>query len=176
MYLDQMASPIGDMLLVTDRAGVLRALDFADCADRMWRLIKAEAKSGAAPVAIRKALADYFAGDLAAPARIAWDGGGTAFQRLVWGALTAIPAGTTMTYGGLAAQIGRPAAIRALGAANGANRVSIVVPCHRLIGADGTLTGYGGGLWRKDWLLRHESRLTPAAHSTDRTRSPAARR
>ncbi len=156
MLLDRMASPIGDMLLVTDNAGVLRALDFADCADRMWKLTKQETKPGAAPVAIRKALTDYFAGDLAALARISWDGGGTPFQRLVWAALTAIPAGTTMTYGGLASRIGKPAAIRALGAANGANRVSIVVPCHRLIGADGTLTGYGGGLWRKEWLLRHE--------------------
>ena len=161
MFLDRMASPIGDLLLVTDSAGVLRALDFADCADRMSRLTKAETQPGAAPVAIRKALGDYFAGDLVALGRISWDGGGTLFQRLVWGALTAIPAGTTMTYGGLAARIGRPAAIRALGAANGANRVSIVVPCHRLIGADGTLTGYGGGLWRKEWLLRHEIRLHP---------------
>ena len=176
MLLDRMASPIGEMLLVTDAAGVLRALDFTDCAARMGRLTKAETTPGAAPMAIRRALADYFAGDLAALARISWDGGGTAFQRLVWQALTNIPAGTTRTYGGLAASIGRPTAIRALGAANGANRVSIVVPCHRLIGADGSLTGYGGGLWRKNWLLQHESRVTHAVHSTDRTQSPAAPR
>lgn len=163
MLLDRMASPIGEMLLVTDTAGVLRALDFADCADRMWRLTKAEVTPGAAPAAIRQALADYFAGDLAALARISWDGGGTAFQRRVWAALVVIPAGTTMSYGALAAGIGRPAAIRALGAANGANRISIVVPCHRLIGADGRLTGYGGGLWRKEWLLRHEGAMTDGA-------------
>lgn len=157
MLLDRMASPIGELLLVTDSAGVLRALDFADCEDRMWRLTKAETTQGAAPVGVRTALADYFSGDLAALDRIVWDGGGTAFQRQVWTALVAIAPGTTMTYGGLAAQIGRPTAIRALGAANGANRVSIVVPCHRLIGADGMLTGYGGGLWRKEWLLKHEN-------------------
>jgi len=156
LLVDRMAGPIGDMLLVTDAGGVLRALDFADCEDRMRRLTKAETQPGAAPVAIRKALNDYFAGDLAALARIAWDGGGTAFQRQVWTALAAIPAGQTMSYAGLAAQIGHKTAIRALGAANGANRVSIVVPCHRLIGADGSLTGYGGGLWRKAWLLKHE--------------------
>ncbi len=176
MRLDRMAGPLGEMLLVTDSVGVLRALDFADCADRMWRLTKAEVTSGAAPVAIRQALADYFAGDLAALARISWDGGGTAFQRMVWAALVAIPAGTTMTYGALAGQIGRPAAIRALGAANGANRISIAVPCHRLIGADGSLTGYGGGLWRKAWLLRHEGGFTPAAHSMGTTQSLATPR
>ena len=105
MLLDRMASPIGEMLLVTDTAGVLRALDFADCADRMWRLTKAEVTPGAAPAAIRQALANYFAGDLAALAPIFWDGSGTAFQRLVWAGLVAIPVGTTMTYSALAAQI-----------------------------------------------------------------------
>jgi len=74
----------------------------------------------------------------------------------VWAALRRIPAGTTTSYGALAAEIGRPAAVRAVGLANGANPVAIVVPCHRVIGADGSLTGYGGGLPRKRWLLAHE--------------------
>lgn len=82
---------------------------------------------------------------------------GTPFQRDVWAALTRIPFGATSTYKAIAAAIGRPAAVRAVGAANGANPISIIIPCHRVIGADGRLTGYGGGLDRKEWLLRHES-------------------
>jgi methylated-DNA-[protein]-cysteine S-methyltransferase len=84
------------------------------------------------------------------------DTGGTDFQRTVWQALRGIPAGTTLSYGALAAKIGCPRSVRAVGHANGANPISVVIPCHRLIGADGTLTGYGGGLGRKRWLLAHE--------------------
>lgn len=82
--------------------------------------------------------------------------GGTSFQREVWAALRSIPAGTTLSYGALAAQLDRPAAVRAVGLANGSNPICVVVPCHRVIGADGSLTGYGGGLPRKRWLLEHE--------------------
>jgi methylated-DNA-[protein]-cysteine S-methyltransferase len=82
--------------------------------------------------------------------------GGTDFQKLVWRALRAVPAGSTLSYAGLAARIGRPAAVRATGAANGANPISIVVPCHRLVGSNGALVKYGGGLARKRWLLAHE--------------------
>ena len=81
---------------------------------------------------------------------------GTAFQLAVWAALRAIPAGSTLSYGALAARLGRPAAVRAVGAANGANPIALFVPCHRVIAADGTLWGYGGGLERKRWLLAHE--------------------
>jgi methylated-DNA-[protein]-cysteine S-methyltransferase len=81
---------------------------------------------------------------------------GTAFQRSVWAALRTIPTGKTTTYGRLAVGVGRPKAVRAVGMANGANPISVIVPCHRVIGADATLTGYGGGLERKGWLLRHE--------------------
>jgi methylated-DNA-[protein]-cysteine S-methyltransferase len=81
---------------------------------------------------------------------------GTDFQRTVWQALRRIPCGTTISYGELARRIGRPAAVRAVGLANGANPVGVVVPCHRVIGADGSLTGYGGGIERKRWLLAHE--------------------
>ena len=88
---------------------------------------------------------------------------GTPFQRAVWAALRRIPAGETLSYGQLAAQIGKPKAVRAVGLANGSNPVGVVVPCHRVIGADGSLTGYGGGLPRKLWLLEHEgARLAPA--------------
>jgi methylated-DNA-[protein]-cysteine S-methyltransferase len=89
-------------------------------------------------------------------AKVRWRTGGTEFQRAVWTALCTIPAGQTLTYKGLAARIGKPAAIRAVGLANGANPVGIVVPCHRVIGSDGSLTGYGGGVDRKRWLLAHE--------------------
>jgi methylated-DNA-[protein]-cysteine S-methyltransferase len=102
-------------------------------------------------------VADYFAGDLEALGRIAWAlGGGSAFQQDVWRALATIPAGQTTSYGALARRIGRPAAVRAVGMANGANPIGLVLPCHRVIGANGALTGYGGGLQRKRWLLEHE--------------------
>ncbi len=100
---------------------------------------------------------------------------GTPFQRRVWAALTHIPAGETRSYGAQATQIGRPSAVRAVGLANGQNPIGLVVPCHRVIGADGSLTGYGGGIERKRWLLRHEG----AAFKDDRTSAtaphPAAR-
>lgn len=84
---------------------------------------------------------------------------GTEFQRQVWTELTAIPFGQTVSYGDLARSIGKPSAVRAVGAANGDNPISIIVPCHRVIGSDGGLTGYGGGLERKEWLLKHEGGL-----------------
>ncbi len=105
------------------------------------------------------ALHGYFAGDLRALDSIEVDTGGTPFQQSVWRALRRIPAGTTWTYARLAREIGRPSATRAVAAANGANPVSIVIPCHRVIGSDGSLTGYGGGLPRKRWLLVHEGAL-----------------
>ena len=101
----------------------------------------------------------YFAGNLAAIDEIRVETGGTPFQREVWAALRTIPAGTTLSYSALAVQIGRPKAVRAVGLANGANPISIVVPCHRVIGANNSLTGYGGGMQRKRWLLAHEGFL-----------------
>ena len=161
MHLDRMASPLGTLLLVTDAEGCLLAVDFHDYETRLHALLRRfhgsdVMRDGLAPAGVRDGLAAYFAGRLEALAEIPWRAGGTAFQRLVWTALTAIPPGSTQTYAGLAEQIGRPTAVRAVGAANGANPLSIVVPCHRLLGADGGLTGYGGGLHRKAWLLRHE--------------------
>jgi methylated-DNA-[protein]-cysteine S-methyltransferase len=116
---------------------------------------------GQAPHAVRQALTAYFDGSLGALNAIPWSTGGTAFQNQVWRALIDIPAGETSTYAALAARIGRPAAVRAVGAANGANPLAVLVPCHRLIGADGSLTGYGGGLERKAWLLAHEGARKP---------------
>lgn len=107
---------------------------------------------------------DYFAGDLAALTPIAVDTGGTPFQQAVWTALRTIPPGRTVAYRDLAQAIGHPAAVRAVGAANGANPVGIVIPCHRVIGADGRLVGYGGGVERKRWLLTHEA----ASHGPQR--------
>lgn len=106
---------------------------------------------------MKRALAAYFEGDLTALDGIERAAGGTPFQRAVWSALREIPAGETLSYGALAARVQSPRAVRAVGLANGANPIGIVVPCHRVIGADGAFTGYGGGLERKRWLLAHES-------------------
>jgi methylated-DNA-[protein]-cysteine S-methyltransferase len=125
---------------------------------------------GAAPKSIVKVLNAYFAGELDALNDVPVATGGTEFQRKVWRALRMIPAGATMSYGELAAKIGRPSASRAVGAANGSNPVAIVVPCHRVIGANGTLTGYGGGLPRKRWLLDHERKHCGADEMAEQTR------
>ncbi|WP_051443944.1 methylated-DNA--[protein]-cysteine S-methyltransferase [Afipia sp. P52-10] len=164
LLIDRIRTPIGTMLLVADEDGSLCAADFHDYEPRMLRLLRQHyaAEGGRtlrkAPVAaiIRDHVDAYFNGDLAALTRIKVKTGGTDFQRRVWTALREITPGRTETYATLAQRIGRPAAVRAVGAANGANPVSIVVPCHRLIGADGGLTGYGGGIERKHWLLTHE--------------------
>ncbi len=164
--LSRIASPLGDLLAITAPDGALHALDFHDYANRMHRLFgrhhpKGELIEGPAPPALVKALAAYFAGDVAALDALAVAGIGSDFQRKVWAALRAIPAGETRSYGQLAAAIGQPSASRAVGLANGANPIGIVVPCHRVIGAGGALTGYAGGVERKAWLLRHEAALTP---------------
>ncbi|HUN41019.1 MAG TPA: methylated-DNA--[protein]-cysteine S-methyltransferase [Acetobacteraceae bacterium] len=161
LWLDQLATPIGEALLVTDEAGCLRAFDWADRAASMARLLRLHYGAlvpdrGAAPQEIRRLVRRYFDGEVGCLSAIAWRTGGTVFQRAVWRALTSIAAGETLSYGALAARVGCPSAVRAVGAANGSNPLSVVVPCHRVIGANGALTGYGGGLDRKRWLLRHE--------------------
>jgi len=164
LHLDRFDTPIGRALLVTDDGGALRLLDWEDHEDRMRVLLRRQYGSvalegGPAPAGVRQPLERYFAGDLSALSEIPWRAQGTAFQELVWRALTGIAAGETMSYGALAKRIGKANAVRAVGLANGANPVSVVVPCHRVIGSDGSLTGYGGGLERKRWLLRHEGAL-----------------
>ena len=161
LYLDRIATPVGEGLLVTDAEGFLRAFDWATHEDRMHLLLRRQnpptvLREGRAPDAIRGGLETYFAGDLGALAKIRWRTGGTAFQRVVWAALCTIPVGETVSYKRLAERIGKPNAMRAVGLANGANPVGIVVPCHRVIGSNGSLTGYGGGMDRKQWLLTHE--------------------
>ena len=156
-------SPVGEIRLVSDAAGGLRALDFDGFDDRLTRLLRLHwgevaLTPGPAPAPVSEALSAYFAGDLRALDGVPTVTGGTDFQRTVWAALRDIPPGETQGYGQLAARIGRPAASRAVGAANGANPVAIIVPCHRVIGASGSLTGFGGGLERKAWLLEHERR------------------
>ncbi|TAL25921.1 MAG: methylated-DNA--[protein]-cysteine S-methyltransferase [Aquabacterium sp.] len=165
LLLDRLDTPIGCALLVTDETGHLRALDWTDFEARMRELLRRqyasvpELEAGGAPAEIRDALQAYFDGEPGTLDGIPWDTGGTRFQRTVWETLQTIPAGTTLSYGQLAERIGSPKALRAVGLANGSNPVSIVIPCHRVIGANGSLTGYGGGLARKQWLLAHEARV-----------------
>lgn len=109
------------------------------------------------PVDAERAVRAYFAGEFRAVEALDVDPGGTPFQREVWTALRRIPPGRTVSYGALAQSIGRPRSARAVARANATNPVPIVIPCHRVIGSDGSLTGYGGGLDNKRWLLRHES-------------------
>ena len=159
--LDRLQTPIGTALLVTDADGILRALDWEDHEPRMRELLRRQygalaVDNAQAPDDVRAALSGYFAGELDRLSTIRWRVAGTAFQRQVWTALTTIPAGTTMSYGALAAKLNAPKAMRAVGHANGSNPISVVVPCHRLIGANGALVKYGGGLERKRWLLEHE--------------------
>ena len=159
--LDRLDTPIGTALLVTDADDLLCALDWDDYEPRMRELLRLQhgafdLKPKRAPQSIRSALSAYFNGELAALRAIKTRLGGTPFQRKVWTALADIPPGTTMSYGALAARLGAPKAMRAVGHANGANPLSVVIPCHRLIGADGSLVKYGGGLHRKRWLLTHE--------------------
>lgn len=160
LFVDQVASPIGTILLAWDNHA-LRALDFVDYEPRLHRLLRlgygvCELMPERAPADIRHPLAAYFSGELTALSAIRVATNGTPFQQQVWQALRDIPAGSTTTYGELAVRIGRPGASRAVGMANGSNPVGIVLPCHRVIGASGALTGYGGGLDRKRWLLAHE--------------------
>lgn len=161
LTLARIATPVGEVLLVTDAEGAVRALDFSDYEPRMMRLLGRHAPGAAlvpdrAPEAVRGAMQAYFAGEVSALDAMVVKTGGTAFQRAVWAALRAIPAGQTRSYGQLAAAIGAPKAVRAAGLANGQNPIAVIVPCHRVIGANGTLTGYAGGVERKRWLLRHE--------------------
>lgn len=156
----ELETPIGTLLLFV-REGVLRAVSFVEHRARVVREL--EARFGPAdlepdpdPGGFAGCFRAYFDGELGALDKIPVETGGTSFQRRVWLALREIPPGRTLCYGELARRIGAPSAVRAVGAANGRNPVPIVLPCHRVIGADGSLTGYGGGLERKRWLLEHE--------------------
>jgi O-6-methylguanine DNA methyltransferase len=163
LRLERRGSPLGEMIVVTDADGALRSLDFSDYEARLRTLLRLhygeyELEEAAAPASVARTLDAYFDGEFDGLDDVPVATGGTAVQREVWAALRDIPAGTTTSYGALAARLGRPKASRAVGLANGANPVAIVVPCHRVIGSNGALTGYGGGLPRKQWLIEHEKR------------------
>jgi methylated-DNA-[protein]-cysteine S-methyltransferase len=155
LQLDHFDSPVGRLRILFDDQGRLHGLEFEDRAKSAGTPIT-ECR---APSSIREPLDAYFKGELTALDRIEVATQGTAFQEAAWAALRAIPPGATRSYGQQAAAIGRPKAVRAVGLANGANPVAIVNPCHRVIGASGELTGYGGGLDRKRWLLAHEGAI-----------------
>lgn len=166
---DWIETPIGPMMAIADEHA-LHLLEFADRPALPNEIRRLQTLNGQVVTLGRNAvieqiaaeLSDYFHG-APAPFQTRLAGHGTAFERAVWQALRQIPVGVTRSYSGLAADIDRPTAVRAVARANGANQIAIVVACHRVIGADGSLTGYGGGLWRKQWLLEHERRMVEKA-------------
>jgi methylated-DNA-[protein]-cysteine S-methyltransferase len=170
--VDRLATPIGELLIVADKDGNLRTIDWTDHEARMKRQLDRHygPKNGKGggysltpardPGGLTSAMRRYFKGDLGVLASLPVKTAGTPFQTSVWRALRKIKGGTAISYAELARRIGRPKAVRAVGLANGQNPISIVVPCHRVIGSDGSLTGYGGGLTRKKWLLEHEGVTT----------------
>lgn len=152
-------SPLGELIVVVDESGALIGL-YNEGQRHLPPLARLGERDDTVAQNVVDQLDEYFAGE-----RTSFDlplaPKGTPFQRSVWDALTQIPLGQTMTYGGLATDLGRPQAARAVGAAVGRNPISIVVPCHRVVGGSGALTGYAGGLGRKRWLLAHEQSLDP---------------
>jgi methylated-DNA-[protein]-cysteine S-methyltransferase len=163
LLIDRIDTPIGEMFIVADHEGNLRAVDWTEYEARMLRLLRLHygehgfrLQPARNPYDLAKTMARYFGGDLQAVETLPVRTGGTPFQRQVWRALREIICGTTVSYAKLAERIGQPTAVRAVGLANGSNPVGIVVPCHRVIGSNGSLTGYGGGIERKRWLLAHE--------------------
>ena len=165
LLTDRFDTPIGEMIIVADHDGNLRAVDWTDHTERLQNLLRLHygsdgftLQSTHNPRGLSDVMQSYFAGELASIDALPVQTAGTLFQREVWRALREIPLGTTVSYGKLAEQIGRPNAVRAVGLANGSNPVAVVVPCHRVIGSNGSLTGYGGGLNRKRWLLEHEAK------------------
>jgi methylated-DNA-[protein]-cysteine S-methyltransferase len=164
IQVDTIASPMGD-LTIAERAGRVCLLHFgADGTaidETLERWYPGEPRARRQVDSLRTLLSGYFQGQLDVIETVPVELNGTEFQKHVWKALRHIPSGSTISYAELARRIGEPSAVRAVGAANGANPVALIVPCHRVIGSDGTLTGYGGGLDRKRWLLVHERVVTP---------------
>jgi methylated-DNA-[protein]-cysteine S-methyltransferase len=163
LSINRIETPIGEMLIVADHDGNLRAVDWTDHEARMRRLLRVHygddgftLEPTRNPSKLTDALGSYFTGEVTAIDTLPVKTDGTSFQQDVWRALREITCGDTLSYAKLAERIGRPTAVRAVGLANGSNPIGVVVPCHRVIGADGSLTGYGGGVERKGWLLEHE--------------------
>jgi methylated-DNA-[protein]-cysteine S-methyltransferase len=168
LFVDYAETPIGRFALVADEEGRLRASGFAEQHARMERQLEIYSKSAkfclsrqSNPGGFTAAVERYFAGELPAIDGLPVALDGTPFQMAVWRVLRQIPCGETRSYADLARQIGRPGSTRAVGAANGSNPIGLILPCHRVIGSDGSLTGYGGGIERKRWLLAHEHSLHP---------------
>jgi AraC family transcriptional regulator of adaptative response/methylated-DNA-[protein]-cysteine methyltransferase len=169
VFASTMPSPLGELLLGASARGIC-LLDFHDGNDKPAEFAAAERRIGAPIVPgthayidqMRSELEEYFAGhrrDFSVPLDIR----GTDFQKDVWRKMLKIPYGKTLSYGGLAERVGRPSASRAVGQASGANRIGIVIPCHRVVQSNGLLRGYGGGLWRKQFLLELEGAVVPDA-------------
>jgi methylated-DNA-[protein]-cysteine S-methyltransferase len=161
--LMDLKTELGAMTLAITTDG-LCALDFSDSRDQVRGRLErhypgASYTTGALAKKAAARVKAYFDGELDALDAFKVAPSGTDFQKQVWAALRKIPIGATWSYAALARKIGNPSAMRAVGAANGRNPITLVVPCHRVIAADGTLHGYGGGLWRKEWLLKHEGAL-----------------
>ena len=159
-FIDRVPTPIGEAQLISDQEGQLRLFGWYE--ERWWprwraRYGEVELKEMRNPFGFTKAIEAYMNGEVHVIDTLPVAFAGTPFQIKVWYALRAIPAGETLSYGALAKRIGKPKAVRAVGLANGSNPIGLVVPCHRIIGSDGSLTGYGGGLERKRWLLAHEA-------------------
>ncbi len=168
---DTVASPIGDLILVA-RDDRLCAVEFADYFERTTQSLRVrfgafELREAPIPRALSACFERYFDGELDSFADLPLSTNGTAFQESVWTALKATRPGDKVTYSGLAEKIGRPRAVRAVGLANGRNPIAIAIPCHRVIGKDGSLTGYAGGLDRKAWLLAHECGIAGQSHETN---------
>lgn len=163
-------TPLGSMLALATDAG-LQLLEFTDRRGLEREIAQLRKHTGAAVVpgdhkyldAIASELAEYFDGKRT-EFTVPLAPHGSEFQRKTWDELTRIPPGCTRSYSDMASRIGMPQAVRAIGRANGSNVLAIVIPCHRVIRADGTLCGYGGGIWRKQWLLDHERKMGPGKH------------
>ncbi len=170
IFLDYARTPIGRFAVAADEEGRLRASGFTEQHARMERQLQIYSASPKFSIAresnpggLTEAVERYFAGEFAAIRGLPiapFAASGTPFQCAVWRALGEIPFGETRSYAEIARQIGNPAAVRAVGMANGSNPIGLILPCHRVIGSDGSLTGYGGGVERKRWLLAHESSAT----------------
>ena len=167
LFCEWFDSPVGDLVAVADDTHLL-VLGFEDDgspADRLDRLRRrlgrdVMAAGNAVTTAVGRELKAYFAGELF-DFTVPLSPSGSDFEQKVWAELLKVPLGETCSYGDIARNVGGMETVRAVGKANGANPIAIIIPCHRCIGSDGSLTGYGGGLWRKKWLLRHEGEMRP---------------
>lgn len=174
LWVDEVRSPLGTLTMVA-ADDALCALAFPVTRSRMLARIRSRfsgvvLKRRRDPNGYATRVRAYFSGDAGALDGVAVDCGGTSFEELVWKELRAIPAGATTTYRELAEVVRQPRAVCAVSRANARNPACLVIPCHRMIGSDGHLKGYAGGIWRKGWLLEHEGARSPSARTRRRAR------